>query len=112
MEHLFDGGALEQAGQEIISLIVTVEVKVHVLMQGGDFFAHRLVEELDAVFVHGVTLKRVRLMDCKRLCIVLSSRPIDNNKGAGWKTPNPPLLQAVDGRLHIGTSLIGIPRAA
>jgi hypothetical protein len=58
MEHLFDCGPLEQSGQQVIPLVVTMKMEIHVLMKGGDLFAHCLVEEFDAVLMHRAHLEK------------------------------------------------------
>jgi hypothetical protein len=80
MEHLLYGGPFEKAGQQVVSLIITMEMKIHVLVESSDLFAHRLIEEFDAVLVHNRHLEKVK--KGKGCCIVLFSLPVDNNKGA------------------------------
>jgi hypothetical protein len=51
--HLLNGDALEKYGKRPQTLVIQVEVKVHVLMHGREFVGNGVVQQLDALgFVH------------------------------------------------------------
>lgn len=101
VQHFLDGGPLEQAGQQVVALVVAVKMKVHVLMEGGNFLAHRLVEQLDAVLVH----TDHPCVDWNGEKVVFSIIPArlsaDNRKRAGRTIPvNDHTSAEGGGRLH------------
>jgi hypothetical protein len=52
VEHLLDCRLLEQAGKQVVALIVAMEMEVHVLMNGRELVGDGSVQQLNALFVH------------------------------------------------------------
>ncbi len=54
VQHLLDGCALVEVGEQIEALIVAVEVPEHVLVDGGEFVADGFVQQIDTLLVHEI----------------------------------------------------------
>ena len=69
VHHLGDGRAAEDFRQRIVSVVVAIEVEVHVLVYGSQFVGYCAVEQLDAFFSDFHTIKIFRLFECVFLCV-------------------------------------------